>query len=300
MKDEIMRRIIGVIIILLLIACGQPQEPVEQAQSNGGLVEKDIAVYGFNMHYAEMGQGDPIILLHGLWGGRNEWRHTIEPLSQNYRVIALDLIGFHGSDKPEATYHNALLAQFLAGFIEAMGFDNAILMGHAMGGNTATYTAVHYPHLVERLVLVDGAGYRNPNRDPTAPPSAGMLRMRRIVTGSTIEATYTFLKRRVQDESLVTDAWAEEAFTMWLTSARAISDMLGEGGDVTEEEMKTIKVPTLILWGREDRAFPLRNADRLEADIEGAEKVIFDDTGHLPQMEKPDEFNQAVIEFLTR
>ena len=295
-----MSRIMSVFAILFLISCGQAPEPVEQVQSDGGLVEKDITVYGFNMHYAEMGQGDPVILLHGLWGGRNEWTHTIEPMAQDYRVIALDLIGFHGSDKPEAKYHNALLSQFLAGFIEAMGYDKVTLMGHAMGGNTATYTAVHYPDLVERLVLVDGAGYRNPNRDPTAPPSAGMLRMRRITTGSTIAATRSFLTRRVQDKSLVTDAWAEEAFSMWLNSARAIGDMLGEGGDVTEEEMKTIKVPTLIVWGREDRAFPLRNADRLEADIEGAQKVVFDDTGHLPQMEQPDEFNRVVLEFLNR
>ena len=85
---------------------------------------------------------------------------------------------------------------------------------------------------------------------------------------------------------------------MWLGSARAISDMLGEGGDVTEEEMRGIKVPTLILWGREDRAFPLKNADRLEADISGAVKIVFDDTGHLPQMEKPDAFNKAVRAFL--
>ena len=87
---------------------------------------------------------------------------------------------------------------------------------------------------------------------------------------------------------------------MWLNSARAISDMLGEGGDVAEEEMKSIKVPTLIVWGREDRAFPLQNADRLQADIEGAQKVVFDDTGHLPQMEKPDEFNRVVLEFLSQ
>ena len=294
-----MKRIICVYTMVMMVSCG-PGSGEQPVPADDWLIEKDISVYGFNMHYGEMGQGDPVILLHGLWGGRNEWANTIVPLGQDHRVIALDLIGFHGSGKPEATYHNALLAQFLTGFIEAMELKNVTLMGHAMGGNTATYTAVHYPHLVERLVLVDGAGYRNPNRDPAAPPSAGMLRMRRIVTGSTVAATHNFLKRRVHDESLVTNAWAEEAFSMWLNSARAISDMLGEGGDVTEEEMKSIKVPTLIVWGREDRAFPLRNADRLEADIEGAQKVVFDDTGHLPQMEKPDEFNRVVLEFLSQ
>ncbi|MBT5876397.1 MAG: alpha/beta fold hydrolase [Candidatus Latescibacteria bacterium] len=271
-----------------------------RAQEISGLIEKDVSVYGFNLHYAEAGQGSPIVLLHGLWGGRNEWQHTIGPLAESHRVIALDLIGFHGSDKPEATYHNALLSQFLVGFIEALKLEQVTLMGHAMGGNTATYTAVHYPQHVAQLILVDGAGYRNPNRDPTAQPSAGMMRMRRIVTGSTVATTRNFLKRRVKDQSLVTDAWAEEAFHMWLNSARAISDMLGEGGDVTEEEMKTITVPTLIVWGREDGAFPLKNADRLEADIAGSVKVVFDNTGHLPQIEQPDAFNRVVLDFLAK
>lgn len=259
----------------------------------------DANVYGFKMHYTESGSGPPIILMHGLWGGLNEWRRTIPALAADFRVIVLDQIGFHGSDKPEATYHNALLAQFLVGFIEALRLQDVTLMGHAMGANTATYTAVHYPHLVGRLVLVDGAGYRNPNRDPTKPLTASQLGFRRIVTGSTLEATRNFLKRRVYDPSLVTDRWTRTAFTMWLTSARAIEDMLTEGGDVTEEEMQTIKAPTLIVWGKEDRAFPLQNADRLHADIEGSYRVVFENTGHLPHLEKPAEFNRIVHEFLT-
>jgi len=92
------------------------------------LDQKDVAVYGQNIHYAEAGSGPPIILLHGLWGGLNEWEPVIGPLSESHRVIVMDFIGFHGSDKPDVSYHNALLAQFLAGFIDAtnpevVGFD---------------------------------------------------------------------------------------------------------------------------------------------------------------------------------
>ena len=262
------------------------------------IVEKDIEVYGFNMHYAEAGQGPPVIVLHGLWGGRNEWDRNIEVLAADFRMIVVDQIGFHGSDKPDVSYHNALLGQFLAGFIEAMDIPRATLMGQAMGANTATYMAVHYPHLVERLILVDGAGYRNPNRDLAKPPSEQQLRFYRVATGSTLSATQNFLKRRVFNKALVTESWAEEAFTMWLRSARAIQGMLRDGGDVTEEEMQTISVPTLIVWGQEDAVFPIRNADRLSLDIKGAIKVVFPETGHLSQLEKPEAFNKIVRDFL--
>ena len=285
---------IGITLFLSWLFCLPGLSTVQAVN----IVEKDIEVYGFNMHYAEAGQGPPVIVLHGLWGGRNEWDRNIEVLAADFRMIVVDQIGFHGSDKPDVSYHNALLGQFLSGFIEAMDIPRATLMGQAMGANTATYMAVHYPHLVERLILVDGAGYRNPNRDLAKPPSEQQLRFYRVATGSTLSATQNFLKRRGFNKALVTESWAEEAFTMWLRSARAIQGMLRDGGDVTEEEMQTISVPTLIVWGQEDAVFPIRNADRLSLDIKGAIKVVFPETGHLSQLEKPEAFNKIVRDFL--
>ena len=151
-----MKRHLIFLIILVTLNC--------QAQENY-LQEKDIDVYGFNIHYVEIGSGPTLILLHGLWGGTNEWAPIIKPLAKKYRVIAMDFLGFHGSDKPEAKYHNALLAQFLHGCIKNMKLEKVTLIGHAMGANVATYTAFHHPKHIEKLVLIDGAGYRNPNRN---------------------------------------------------------------------------------------------------------------------------------------
>jgi pimeloyl-ACP methyl ester carboxylesterase len=264
------------------------------------LQQKDIEVYGLNIHYAETGSGPTIVLLHGLWGGLNEWAPIIDPLSEDHRVIALDFIGFHGSDKPATQYHNALLSQFLAGFIEALALEKVTLMGHAMGANSATYTAVHHPANIARLVLIDGAGYRNPDRDLSKPPSEQMIRFRRVATGSSLAATRRLLERRVQDKSLVTDEWVELAFQMWLNSARAIGDMLLEGGDLTEEEMRQIQLPTLVVWGAEDKVFSIDNVERLTADIEGAQSGIIENSGHLPQIEQTDAFLEVLIPFLKK
>lgn len=283
---------IRIFLLVLLTATTSPGICAE-------LLQRDILVYGQNIHYAEAGSGSPVILLHGLWGGQNEWAPVIEPLSRSNRVIVMDFIGFHGSDKPGTQYHNALLAQFLAGFIEAMNLENVTLVGHAMGANTATYTAVHHPQHVGALVLVDGAGYRNPDRDLASIPSDNMIRFRRVATGSSLDATRGLLERRVADKAMVTDAWVEEAFALWVNSARAIGDMMTDGGDVTEDEMRTIGVPTLVVWGAEDKVFSPDNATRLKTDIPHAEVHVIGDSGHLPQMEKTDAFLNAVIPFLT-
>jgi len=99
---------------------------------------------------------------------------------------------------------------------------------------------------------------------------------------------------------MVTDEWAEQAFCLWLSSARAIGDMLTEGGDVTEEQMQTIQVPTLIVWGQEDKVFSVDNAHRLAQDIQGSELHVIEKSGHLPQLEQTAAFLDAVSGFLSR
>lgn len=279
---------------LALLVCALTMSATFAAELN----HRDVLVYGQNIHYAEAGSGPPLILLHGLWGGLNEWEPVIAALSESHRVIVMDFIGFHGSNKPDTQYHNAMLSQYLAGFIDALDIAAVTLMGHAMGANSATYTAVHHPDKVAALVLIDGAGYRNPDRDLSQPLSAGQRRFRQVATGSTLAATRGLLERRVADVSLVTDAWVEEAYALWVNSARAIGDMLFEGGDLTEDEMRQIELPTLVVWGAEDKVFPVENAQRLAADIEGAEIHIIENAGHLPQIEQSAEFLEAVLPFL--
>ena len=171
--------------------------------------------------YAEFGSGPTIVLLHGLWGGLNEWYPIIDALSDSHRVIAMDFIGFHGSDKPDLQYSNEVLSRYLAGFISELGLRDVTLMGHAMGANAATYTAVHHPENISRLVLIDGAGYRNPKRDLSKPPSEGMLRFRKVATGDTLESTRGLLERRLYDKSIVTDDWVEESLELWRNSANS-------------------------------------------------------------------------------
>jgi 2-hydroxy-6-oxonona-2,4-dienedioate hydrolase len=261
--------------------------------------EKDVRVFGFKLHYREAGQGKPIVLLHGLGGDGSRWEPNIAPLAADFRVIALDQIGFGQSDKPLANYHNGMLSEFLVEFLRTLGIQKASLVGNSMGGYVAAYTAVHYPGIVDRLVLVDGGGYKRTGDEPRRDPH-----VRQIQNGATREETRELFLLMLHDKSLVTDQMVDDNFVMRLRSSFTISKWLDASesglGGITAEEMRTIKAPTLILWGKYDELAgpPERTAERLQSDIDGSRLVVIDNAGHLPQLEQPEQFNKLVREFL--
>lgn len=125
-----------------------------------------------------------MVLLHGLGGDGSRWGPNILLLATNFHVIALDQIGFGQSEKPLAKYHNGMLSEFLVEFLKALGIQKASLVGNSMGGYVAAYTAVHYPDTVDRLVLVDGGGYKRTGDEPRGDPH-----VRQIQNGATREET---------------------------------------------------------------------------------------------------------------
>ena len=276
-------------------------------RARAGPVAKDVTVLGFRLHYLDAGRGAPVVLLHGLGGDGSRWGPTIEPLARDFHVFALDQIGFGQSDKPLANYHTGMLAEFLVDFLKAVDVGRASLVGNSMGAGVALYTAVHHPDVVDRLVLADGGHFRANavGGAPPAPPGPERLRRRQLQNGVTRDETREFFRLLFHDKSLVTDTLVDEQLVLRLRSAFAITKMQEAGekglGGLSEAEVGGVKAPTLIVWGQYDELAALANpagADRLEQAIPGSTKVIIDDCGHLPQIEKPDEFNRLVRDFL--
>src|SRR5580704_182136 len=154
--------------------------PLIHAQGDAGVAARDVTVLGFKLHYLEAGKGAPIVLLHGLGGDGSRWQPNIAPLAKDFHVFALDQIGFGQSDKPLANYHTGMLAEFLVGFLKAAGLPKASLVGNSMGAGVALYTAVHYPELVDRIVLADGGGFRSAAGASAPPPTPEALRRRQL------------------------------------------------------------------------------------------------------------------------
>src|SRR5215510_500936 len=152
---------------------GQPLLPgnsLTQTQQNVGsatgvtqdasVADKWTTVYGAKIHYLEAGSGPAVILIHGLGGNTTNWTPTIAPLAQKYRVLVPDQIGFGKSDKPMLNYRVGTLVDFLDGFYKQVGIQKASLVGNSLGGFTAAAYAIAHPEKVDKLVLVDAAGFR--------------------------------------------------------------------------------------------------------------------------------------------
>ena len=268
------------------------------AQAARTPVAKDATVLSFKLHYLEAGHGPAVILLHGLGGDGSRWGPNIEPLAAHFRVIALDQIGFGQSDKPLADYNDGMLSQFLVEFMKTIGLTKASLVGNSMGAAVAAYTAVHYPGYVDKIVLVDGAGY--------APSGTGHPNphLRAIQNGTTLEETREFFRIMFYNKALVTDAMVRANLILRLRSAYTIrkvqeSSAAGRGG-LTDQQMSTIKAPTLIIWGKYDGLANPASADRLHRDIPGSQKIVIDKAGHMPQLEQSAEFDRIVTAFLQK
>jgi pimeloyl-ACP methyl ester carboxylesterase len=140
------------------------------------ITERDITIAGLRWHYREAGEGQPVILLHALGADGSIWASTQDHLSQDFRVIAPDLIGFGLSDKPLLDYEGGLEAELLVEFLDALALPSVSLVGHSRGAEVAVCVAARHPAVVDRLVIVDGDGYRRvlalPPTRACAPSSA--------------------------------------------------------------------------------------------------------------------------------
>jgi pimeloyl-ACP methyl ester carboxylesterase len=258
--------------------------------------EKAVMLYGQSIHYYEAGQGPNLILLHGLGGEANNWAMNIGPLAEKYHVYAPDQIGFGNSSKPLIEYRIETFVEFLYAFMTALNIPKATLVGNSLGGWIAADFAARYPEKVEKLVLVDAAGL-GPEGPPMPLPvdlnPASPAGMRKV------------LEFIVYNKQWVTDEVVRQAFERRLkcgdgyTIQRVIAGILA-ANQYLDSKVGAIKAPTLVIWGREDALTPLSLGERFQKAIPGAKLTAFEQCGHVPQLEKPLEFNRTLLEFLAQ
>jgi pimeloyl-ACP methyl ester carboxylesterase len=288
-----MTRIPALIASVLLLGANA------SAQERFQPVAKDAIVFSYKIHYLEAGRGQPVILLHGSGGEGARWMPQIEALSKEFRVIAPDHIGFGQSDKPMTTYHSGVFAGFVVGFMKTIGIPRATFIGQSLGAAVALDLAAHHSDMVQRLVLVDGGGFRSPTDPPRSAPD---WHARQIANAGTLEESREYLEKLYYDHRFVTDALVEHNLVLRLRSgytAESAQRAAERGlGGVTEAEVRGIAAPTLLVWGANDPLSSLATADKLNAAIKGSRKVVFDKAGHYPFLEHADKFNSLVLEFL--
>ncbi|HET9478742.1 MAG TPA: alpha/beta hydrolase [Pyrinomonadaceae bacterium] len=257
---------------------------------------KETTVFGQKIHYVEAGSGPNVILLHGLGGSTQAWQFNIGPLAEKFHVYVPDQIGFGKSDKPLVMYRIRTYVDFLDQFCKQLKIERATLVGNSMGGWIAAAFTAAFPDRVDKLVLVDAAGY--------APPKELDMRTLFALNPTTREGMKVLTAKVFYNKAFQTDAVIDMAIAARLAAGdgftiKSITESIIRGEDFLDDTVKTIKRPTLIVWGREDGLVPLAEGERFHKDIAGSKLVVFDQCGHVPNFEKPGEFNAAVIKFLT-
>ena len=276
--------------VFVLLLCASLTTFASQA------AEKETLVFGQKIHYVEAGSGPTIILLHGLGGSARGWQPNIAPLAEKFHVIALDQIGFGKSDKPLTNYRIRTYVDFLDQFCKQLKITRASLVGSSMGGWIGVLFTAAFPDRVDKLVLVDAAGY--------APPKDIDPRIFYSLNPTTREGMKLLTAKVFYNKFFQTDAAIDASMAARLAAGdgytiKGITESIIRGEDFLDETVKTIKHPTLIIWGREDGLTPLADGQRFNKDIAGSKLVVFDQCGHVPNLEKAAEFNTAVINFLS-
>src|SRR5215213_6309660 len=275
------------IVLLLTILC---LATLANAQTS-----KEILVFGQKIHYVEAGSGPTVILLHGLGGSTQMWQFNIAALAEKYHVVVPDQIGFGKSDKPLVNYRIRTYVDFLDQFCKQLKIERATLVGNSMGGWIAAMFTAAFPDRVDKLVLVDAAGY--------APPKDLDTRVFFGLNPTTREGMKVLIAKVFYNKAFLTDAAIDQAIAARLTAGdgytiNSITESIIRGEDFLDDIVKTIKRPALIVWGRQDGLVSLADGERFNKDIAGSKLVVVDQCGHVPNVEKPGEFNAALLKFL--
>jgi pimeloyl-ACP methyl ester carboxylesterase len=262
---------------------------------------------GMQIHLEHEGSGPPIILIHGYTSNLITWRfNTRELAAKGFSVWALDLPGFGYSDKPkDFGYTLADYADFMAKFMDAEGIKKAVLVGNSMGGNIAIETYLKYPDRVERLVLIDSGGYPeeeggfflfNLMQYPVAGDILMSFNYRWVIKQSMLSGIY-------YDNKFVTDDVIDSYYKVYKTENGRkgplwVGRAIDWSHDLTADMIKTIAVPTLVIWGKEDTLIPVTDADLFGRDIAGSRVIVIGEAGHMPHEEKAEIVNGLISDFV--
>jgi len=268
---------------------------VVPASGQGQPADKTLTVFGQSIHYFDMGSGPVVVLLHGLGSRKDDWLPVLEPMAQKYRLLVPDQIGFGRSDKPLLDYSVQTWVDFLNEFLRQLKVEKASLVGESLGGWIAALYVAELDggaHLipVERLVLVDAAGLKQDQPIPDLNPSslAAMRGVMEAVFYDTSWVNEDALRKIFTDKLAVHDGYTVRSFLGNPTREKErLDDRLG-----------SIKAPTLVVWGKQDKLLPIASGERYAAGIAGAKMVSFEKCGHVPPVEKTEEFLTAVMPFL--
>ncbi len=269
---------------------------------------RSITVRGCRVSYVDTGKGDadgpPVVLLHGFGGCWQNWLTTIPRVARARRVLAIDLPAFGASSVPRDVLTPSYYARVVDELCEGLGLGAVVLVGNSLGGLVATIVAGRFPERVAHLVLVAPVGGSHVARVALeAGPKILALQADRLLRRTPLRsrehplATLVHAPREMPP-ALLRAALLPGAGKPGLPLAAIGIGLQGARHANLDGLLRRITAPTLLVWGREDRLVPVRTADAFARRLDDPRLVVLDDTGHVPQLERPRVFNDLLLEFV--
>ncbi len=274
------------------------------------LEDQYVRAAGIRTRYWSLGNhGSPVILLHGLGGSAEIWMPNLEALADQHLVYVPDLPGFGRSEKPGLSFNPSDYAFFIRDFLKVLDIGRVSIIGHSLGGGIALQYTLQFPEQVDKLILVDNAGFGKEviwTLRFMSLPLIGELFSRPTRMGVAL-----FFKLAVHNQEWITSDFIDLYYDLFnqpgspeflLRTVRTLVDIHGAKEKFLSpimENLPQIFQPALILWGERDRVFPTRHAYYGKEKLIHSQLHIIKQCGHIPNLEQADEFNKQVIDFLS-
>jgi pimeloyl-ACP methyl ester carboxylesterase len=283
-----------------------PDAPVEALKKEYTNEESEfVNVGGARVHYRDQGRQDApaVVLVHGFASSLHTWEGWVERLGDDYRIVTLDLPAFGLTGPNEIGEYDAeYYADVVAELADELSLDIFSLGGNSMGGEVSLRYAFDHPDRLEKLLLVDAAGYNTQgdgesifltlSRYPVLDRIPRHITPRSAIRGL-VESAYA-------DDSLVTDEVVERYYDLLRREGNreAIARRMKASPESREDEIPEIEVPTLVMWGEQDTWIPPEHGERFADDVPDSELVTYEGVGHIPMEEAPDSSAPDAAEFL--
>lgn len=266
-----------------------------------------VDVMQMQVHYRDEGNKNdslPLVLIHGIGASLHTWEESVKLLTDSFRVITLDLpaYGLTGPN-PKRVYSQEFYVQFIDEFLKSIHVNKCIIGGNSLGGAIAWNYTYEHPTKVEKLILIDAAGYPMISE---SKPIAFTLAQIPVLKHMLNYITPRFLAKKsvmnvYDDPTKVTEKVVDRYFDLFLREGnrQAFVDRMNFSTYPDHLiRLRTIKTPTLIVWGENDKLIPIENAQKFHADLPNDTLVVLEKTGHVPMEENPDRTVDAIRLFL--
>ena len=266
---------------------------------------KTLDMGNYTIHYIDIGQGEPVVMLHGMTLSTYSWRNNVQALLDvGFRVILIDLPGHGRTDIPSDSFSYAVenIAKDVITMINKLGIEQFNLIGHSMGAGLTLYTSIHYPQHVKKAIVVDAPAFGPPRRLLMTYP--GMTSFASAFFGRwTVKLN---MKAMYYNDNLVVKELIDE-YTLqirkdgyWKMFSALSNQYFSSKFYEMQSAYESIALPVCIIWGEKDAWLPCNTGPRLQDCISNSQLLTVPDSGHNPHEECPECVNSVVVEFLMK